>query len=123
LLPEYVLGTLTDEETRQVEAALARSPELVEEVRRMIEAFDAMALSLDPVAPKPATKERLFAALAGPDRFLPFLDDLARYFDLAADKVRALLARIDDPDAWEPGPMPGIQLIHFPGGPNAFAPD
>lgn len=123
LLPEYVLGTLSPDETAEVEAALDSSPSLAAEARAIGEAFDAMAAALPPVQPKSETKERLFQSLRGADRFLPFLDDLAGYFDLAAEKVRSLLALIDDPGAWKPGPVGGIRIIDFPGGPNAFAPD
>ena len=37
------------------------------------------------------------------------------------EKVRELFKKIDE--AWEPGPLPGIQLIHFDGGPAAVGAD
>jgi quercetin dioxygenase-like cupin family protein len=122
LLPEYVLGTLTEEEEAEVEKALAESPELVAEMRSISDAYESLAESLVPVAPKPETKLRLLETMAE-NRYLPFVEELSRYFDLAVDRVRQILRMIDDPGAWEPGPMPGIELIHFAGGPNAFASD
>jgi quercetin dioxygenase-like cupin family protein len=122
LLPEYVLGTLSEEEEAEVERALAESPELALELRAISDAYDALAASLPPVSPKPETKLRLLATMSE-NRYLPFVDELSRWFDLAVDRVKQILTMIDDPGAWEPGPMPGIQLIHFAGGPNAFAAD
>jgi hypothetical protein len=72
---------------------------------------------LPPVAPSPALRARLLDTLAGPDRFRPFFAELARRFDLTVEAVRGLLAKIDDPSAWESTPSSWIKLIHFPGGP------
>jgi putative transcriptional regulator len=122
LLPEYVLGTLADEDVALVERALAESPDLVAEMRAISDAYETLAMSLPAVEPRPDTKARLLSTLAE-NRFLPFADELSRYFDLAVEKMRQILRLIDDVTAWEPGPMPGVELIHFQGGPNAFAPD
>jgi quercetin dioxygenase-like cupin family protein len=122
LLPEYVLGTLSEEEAEEVERALAESPELVAEMRAISDAYETFAATLPSVAPKPETKARLLSSLAE-NRFLPFVDELSRHFDLAVDRMKQILRKIDDALAWEPGPMPGVSLIHFDGGPNAFAAD
>jgi hypothetical protein len=122
LLPEYVLGTLSEEDAAVVERALAESPDLVAEMRAISDAYETLAMSLPSVQPKPDTKNRLLSTLSE-NRFLPFVDELSRYFDLAVDRMKQILRMIDDVAAWEPGPMPGVQLIHFAGGPNAFAPD
>ncbi len=122
LLPEYVLGTLGEEDAKLVEDALEKSPELVAEMRAISDALEAFATTLSPVAPKADTKARLLATMSE-NRFLPFVDELSRYFDLAVDRVKQVLRMIDDPGAWERGPMPGIDLIHFDGGANAFAAD
>jgi hypothetical protein len=74
-------------------------------------------LPLAPETPSPALRARLLETLRGPDRFRPFLAELARRFDLTVETVRGLLAKIDDPAAWETTPMSWIKLIHFPGGP------
>ena len=122
LLPEYLLGTLGEEEEAEVERALAASPELALELRAISDAYEALAASLPPVAPKAETKQRLLATMSE-NRHLPFVEELSRYFDLAVDRMKKILTMIDDPGAWESGPLPGIQLIHFDGGPNAFAAD
>jgi putative transcriptional regulator len=123
LLPDYVLGLLGEAETREVEKALAASPDLVAEMRAISDAYESLATSLAPVAPSAEARLRLVEAIGTADRFLPFLDDLAKMFDLAADKVRTLLRLLDDIGSWEEGPLPGIRLVHFEGGPNAYAAD
>jgi hypothetical protein len=65
----------------------------------------------------------LLLALDTGARYRPFLSDLTRHFDLSEARVMQLFHAIDDVAAWEPGPMPGIAVMHFPGGPNALAQD
>ncbi len=65
--------------------------------------------------PPPSLRGRLLRALQA-DPWGPFVRPLARMVDVAEAAAEALLARIDDPDAWEPlGPY--IALQHLPGGP------
>jgi anti-sigma factor ChrR (cupin superfamily) len=122
-LPEYVLGTLPDAELAELAAEIAASPELQHEVDRITEALADTASALPPLAPSAAARARLVASLAGPDRFRLFFAELARRFDLTVEAVRALLARIDDPAAWEASPVPSIKLIHFAAGPALGAAD
>jgi anti-sigma factor ChrR (cupin superfamily) len=122
-LPEYVLGTLPDSERRALEAELAASPELRRELDLVREALGSAATpAVTESAPAPA-RSRLLAALVTGDRYSPFLADLCRHFDLAAERVRQLLHAIDDAASWEAGPLPGIQVMHFPAGPGAVAQD
>jgi putative transcriptional regulator len=80
-------------------------------------ALEALAGALTPLAPPPAARDRLLQSLRGPDRFRPLFAELGRRFDLALDPLRAVLALIDDPTRWLPGPLPGVRLIHFTAGP------
>lgn len=67
--------------------------------------------------PAATARERLLAAITrSPDRWAPFAHRLARMFDLSVAKMTTVLARLDDPSAWEPGPIPGVSLLHFDGG-------
>jgi hypothetical protein len=116
-LTELVLGTLPDAEREELHALVAASPELQREIDLLTEALVGAAEALPPVAPSPGARARLLADLAGPDRFRPFFAELARRFDLGVEAVRALLARIDDPAAWEATEIPWVKLIHFDGGP------
>lgn len=121
LVFEYVLGALSEEETEAFEAELEKSEALMAEVAAANDAFTALPMALPDVKPATDVKARLMKSVAGSDRFLPFAADVARYADLAVEKVRKLFERIDG--EWEPGPFPGIKLIHFDGGPNACAAD
>jgi quercetin dioxygenase-like cupin family protein len=119
-LPEYVLGLLPPDERAEIEMLVRASPELQREVSEIAE---ALALTITPVAPSASARARLLDSLDGVDRFRPFFADLARRFDLAVDRIRALVARIDDAAAWEPSPVPWVRLIHFAAGPAAAVSD
>lgn len=122
LLPEYVLGGLDEASARRVEAALADAPALRRELDAITEDLAGLALELTPVRPDPDLRARLLAS-AAQDRLLPFADELARFCDLALEKMKAVLRLVDDAAAWEPGPMPGIRLIHFEHGPACLGAD
>jgi quercetin dioxygenase-like cupin family protein len=84
------------------------------------EILELLALGLDPIAPAAETRSRLMNGLDGPERFAPFFAQLSRLFDLPVLIIVGLLARIDDPRAWEDG-VPGVKLIHFAAGPRRAA--
>jgi hypothetical protein len=94
-----------------------KADDLEPELAELTEALAHAPAALPPLAPHPALRGRLLETLGGPDRFRAFFGELARRFDLTVEAVRGLLAKVDDPGAWEPTPMSWIQLIHFPGGP------
>ncbi|MCK6547409.1 cupin domain-containing protein [Myxococcota bacterium] len=124
LLPDYVLGNLSGDELRDVEAALASSAELRAEAAAMAEDFAVLADGLTPVAPSPNVRERLFASVAGEHRYFAFGAALSKYFDLARARVEELIRAIDDAATeWTDGPLPGIRLMHFPGGPATAGAD
>ena len=122
LLPDYLLGGLDEAGRAEVERAVAGSPSLQAEAAALSEALFGLAEALPPVAPDPAVRARLLAS-ATQDRLLPFVDDLARLCDLAMEAMRAVLRKVDDLASWEPGPLPGISLIHFDHGPGCLAAD
>lgn len=122
LLPDFLMGGLPEAERAEVTAALRGSAALRAEVAALSEALFGLAEALPPVPPDPAVRARLLAS-AAQDRLLPFVDDLARICDLARDVMQAILRKLDDVAAWAPGPMPGIELIHFDHGPGCLAAD
>jgi quercetin dioxygenase-like cupin family protein len=121
LIPDYVLGELSAEQQRQVDALIEDSPELRREVDRVTEALAAAAGVTTAVAPAPALRARLLRTLGGVDRFAPFLDELTRLFELPVETIRKLLARVDGPE-WEDSllgvKLHGSELFHFPVGPR-----
>lgn len=122
ILQEYVLGRCSPADEAELLLELARSPELRRELRQLREAI-AASLMVGEVSPRPQARMRLLDAVQGPERRFAFVADLVKLFDLGAERVRELLRAIDDPASWEAGPLPGIFVMHFAGGPNALAPD
>ena len=121
LIPDYVLGALPADEQREIDALIARSPELQQEVDRVTEALAVTANDVAPVMPAPGLRARLLQTLGSADRFAPFLDELTKLFELPAATIRKLLARIDEHE-WETSLL-GVQLVsaelfHFPVGPG-----
>jgi anti-sigma factor RsiW len=122
-LAEYVFGDLSEDEMRQMAKILADSPALAEEAALLREALAHHAAALPPIPPSVAGRERLLATLRGVDRFRPFLGPLCQMLDLPEEEVQRLLAGIDDPAAWDVGPLPGIYLTHFQPGPRLAVAD
>lgn len=88
-----------------------------------LESAGLLALLADAAEPSRALRERTVAALRTTHRFDDLEQTLAELVDLPLDRLRPLLVSIDSPTkdrggAWEPGPAPGIHLLHFRGGPK-----
>jgi hypothetical protein len=111
-LTEYVLGTLPPEETAALDALCARDPQVGREADELRGLLADYAAALPPTPLPPEGRARLMAAVASPQRFAPFLHRLAEILQLSLDKVRAIIARIDDEAIWEKG-LPGIETFHF----------
>lgn len=118
-------GALDDEERAAVDAAVAAAPALAAELAALDEAAAALALGLPLAPPPPAVRARLLASLAAEpaSALAGFAARFAAIFDVSLERARALLARVDDPDAWEAGPAPGTWLIHFEAGPACAGAD
>jgi len=121
LLPEYVLGTLPEEQRREIDALVAASPALQREVDEATEALARTADLVPRVRPAPGGRARLLDTLGSVERFAPFFADLTRIFELPLDSIRRLLARIDG-SAWETSllgvRLEGTELFHFQVGPR-----
>jgi hypothetical protein len=78
--------------------------------------FLLMATAAEPVATEVQARSRFLAALEQ-ERYLPFCRELARHFDLDESRMHALLARIDDPEAWTRGIDPIQGFLDFTPGP------
>lgn len=123
LLAEYALGTLDDpNEIVRAKQLIADDREHAAELAELHTSLTQLAFALDPVAPKPGLRDRLLASTRA-GRFDRFADKLAELFDVSAERAKQLLALIDDPDQWQPGPCPGSALIHFSAGPACAGAD
>lgn len=70
-----------------------------------------LATTLPPVAPPSAIRERLMAALRGPERYAPHVPEVALRFGLGESQLRAAFARIDRSEAWMPGLLPNSSML------------
>ncbi len=122
-LHDYVLELLPASERRRIDALVASSPDLQAELRAAREALGLLAHGEGGMRAPAAGRSRLLSALDSGARYAPFVADLCASFDLGAGRIRELCDQIDVPSAWEAGPIPGISVMHFPGGPNVLAPD
>src|SRR5688572_6299631 len=117
LLWDYALRTLTPELRREVEAELSGSPELRAELAELTDLAGVLPLSLPPVAPAPAVKQRLLKSIAARDPFAPWLEKVALLLDLSLEHAKALLERLHDPAAWRPSGLDGLSVMFVKGGP------
>ncbi len=76
---------------------------------------DLLVLLVDPVAPRPQTKQALLQALAGP-WYAPFVRRVAELCEIPAAAAEQLLAAVDDISRWVPGPASGVQAFHIDAG-------
>jgi putative transcriptional regulator len=84
-----------------------------------LELLALLAVALAPVTPSTRARERLLATISGsPSRFAPFFGKLSKFFDLDAGRIEEIMAMVTDPASWKPGPLPGLRLMHFDGGPS-----
>lgn len=118
-LLSLALGELPEEAAAAAEAHLGTCPRCQAEDRAVTEAIHAQPLSLPRVAPPPALRARLLAAV---DAAPPLLQRLARLFDIALTEAQRIYDAIRDPAAWV-APLPGVRLMHLTGGPATAGAD
>jgi anti-sigma factor ChrR (cupin superfamily) len=118
LLPLYALGVLDSAEAQAVERAVAGDPVLAEELASFQDSANEM---IEPIAPSPAVKARLLASIGG-GAYEKFSKRMASLFDVSVDRAREFLGLIERPASWNPE-IPGIDLVHFEGGPAYAAAD
>jgi putative transcriptional regulator len=114
-LADLVVGDVDDDERRVLETHIAGCSRCARELAAAVDAFAAVALALPPEPPSPALRARILGD-AQPPRLARMRDKLAALFDITAHKARALLDRLDDDSAWEPGPTPGSWVMLIDGG-------
>jgi hypothetical protein len=118
LLPLYALGILEPDEVRAVEQAVAKDPTLAAELGSYQDGATQLVL---PVAPSPDVKARLMASI-GSGPFERFAQRMTALFGVGLDRARELLGLIERPASWN-NEAPGIDLVHFAGGPAYAAAD
>lgn len=78
----------------------------------------ALAAAGDAGEPSRALRDRVMGSLGRGGRFGIFADRLARLFDIPIENALRLLAKVEDPASWRPGPAPGIQMMPVRPGPK-----
>ena len=119
LVPEYVLGLLSESERRRVDDALEGSDALGGDVRLAREALAALTDALPQQPAASGGRARLLATLISPDRFLAFFPTLRRWYDLDDAQLRAVIARVDAGTSFVDAPLPGVRYFDFEAGPAA----
>jgi len=92
---ELVLGDDVDEDERQ---------------RRAL-TFAELGLATAPLAPRPVLRDRLLKAALGHQRLGELRGRLAALFALDEGATSELVSRMNRPDAWLDGPLPGLSLM------------
>ena len=98
------------------DAALAKAGVAEVDLAATKEAVAAIGLTTPPAAPSPSLRERVLASRGRPGRFGIFADRIARLFDLSLEDAEALMKRIEEPSAWTPFLVDGLELIPVVGG-------
>src|SRR5438045_348186 len=114
LMLELALGTLGAAERAAVENHVGGCARCSAEFAATVDTLAWLAATATPVTPSPTVRERLFARVRSKSRWAPFIDRVAKLFDLAAEKAEALLETLDDPKNWVPGPGGGNELYFVP---------
>jgi mannose-6-phosphate isomerase-like protein (cupin superfamily) len=78
----------------------------------------AVLASLSPKNAREGRKQALLNRALRTHRFPEFEDCIAFLAEISHEAARDLLLRIDAQASWEAGPIPGIALFHFSGGPS-----
>lgn len=90
----------------------------VGEIAHAKEALASIAIADKPEAPPSSVRERLLASMRRPGRYGAYVDRMARMFDISTAEAEALMARIDDPAAWNPFFVPGVEVLEVKTGPR-----
>ncbi len=117
LLPEYAAGTLAEELAATVEAHLPGCNRCARELAVIDDIYASLPLALEPETPPPWLRERILTAVAKTSRFEALVGRVAGMLDVARERARELLALIDEPASWVPGPAVA-RLIHLSAGPR-----
>lgn len=123
LLPDRALDALDPATRDRVEAHVATCSRCAAEARAWEAVVIELAATLPAVEPAATVRARVLAAAAAKGRLAAFADAVERLFQVPREKALALLDAVDAADAWEPGPVPGLALMHLKGGPALAAAD
>jgi hypothetical protein len=111
------LEQLSPDQRREVLAHIDVCQSCSAEYFNAAEALAALALALPPMQPPAALRDRILLDAGRTNRFERFVDQASRIADLDTEKMRPLLAKIDDLSSWEESPLSGVFFFPLQGGP------
>lgn len=117
-LPRSVLwGLRAPGEGTSFSKHLRECPECATKLRAVeVRIGEIVALAGD-VRPSPALRKRLLESIESAPRLVRYTDVVANLLDISAEKARAYLAAIDEPERWQATPFDGVTRIPVAGGP------
>lgn len=118
LLPEFVLGEVTTANISSIEAHLESCAECRDELLSLQRVFADLVDDLPRVQLSEATQEHLFSQVEGSRRFDPFIESVARLFDITSEASEHYLHSLDRDELWQPGPANGVQVVQVAAGPR-----
>jgi putative transcriptional regulator len=114
-ISDLLLGAVSDGEREALEVHVAGCADCARELMQAADAFAVLALALPAEAPPPSLRARVLADARTP-RLHAMLDKLAALFDVSKQMARAMLDRVDDPNQWQPGPVPESWVMFVDSG-------
>ncbi len=122
-LIEWALGVLEADAREALERQLKATPDARQDSLALQRALDTLALAEKPVYSSQDLKNRVLGAIEPVTRFGGLVTRCAAMFDLSAERISALLEKIDriEQDDWQATPIPGVRILRFSGGPRVAA--
>jgi anti-sigma factor ChrR (cupin superfamily) len=80
---------------------------------------EIVALASDAV-PSDALRRRVLQSITETPRLARFTEVVANLLDISAERARAYLAALDDPNQWQKTPFDGVTRIPVEGGPQTI---
>jgi anti-sigma factor ChrR (cupin superfamily) len=113
---ELLLGDVDEGERAAMEAHAAACVRCGQALQAATEAFALVGAALPAEPPPPSLRARILDEIA-PKPMAAFVAKLAALFDVSLQRARALIDRLDAPDAWGPGPVAGswVMMCDDPG--------
>jgi hypothetical protein len=115
-LPEYVMDLLPPAEMAALTEIIEADPALRGEADQLRMALTTVVDELPPMEPSPQVRRRVMDAAGSVERFGPFVAQLSQIVQLSREKMREVLALIDQASFWVQG-LPGVELAHFDAAP------
>jgi hypothetical protein len=112
------LHTPVDEAT--VERHLRECLDCARKVRAAQKRMAEVVALASEAIPPPALKQRVLQSITKTPRLARFTEIVAKMLDISAERARAYLAALDDPNQWQKTPFDGVTRIPVAGGPQTI---